>query len=139
MPHSAALNMPHVAVSALWAISGPSVAWESMMSEAALLRALADKLDDLETISSFPADVTEPGPVTVSWTEQADHPGYAALSEAISTLVAQHWNALRSQVVKQRESDVQAARQALVTGIPAADKSAAISSSVEAALRKVAG
>jgi hypothetical protein len=111
------------------------------MSEAALLRILADKLDDLETITAFPAEVTEPGPVTVSWTEQADHAGYAALSEAISALVGQHWNALRSQVVKQRESEVQAARQNLATGVStaAAEKSSVISSSVEAALRKAVG
>ena len=69
------------------------------MSEAALLRALANKLDDMESVTAFPADVTDPGQVTVTWSESADHPGYGALSEAISTLVSQHWNALRSQVV----------------------------------------
>ena len=109
------------------------------MSEAALLRALADKLDSLDQITTFPAEVTDPGPVTVTWTEKADHEGYAALSQAISTLVGQHWNALRSQVVKQREGDVQAARLALSNTAPSAEKSTAISPSVEAALRKVAG
>ena len=108
------------------------------MSEAALLRALADKLDHLELVTAYPTDVAEPGTVTVNWTEQADHPGYAALSEAIGALVAQHWNALRSQVQKQRESEVQAARQALRDGAVEADKPSAISPSVEAALRKVA-
>ena len=107
------------------------------MTEAALLRALADKLDDLDVISAFPSDVTNPGPVTVSWTEQADHAGYAALSEAISALVGQHWNALRSQVVKQRETDVKAAREALISGVPA--EKTIVPSNVEAALRKVAG
>jgi hypothetical protein len=127
--------MPRVAV------SGLSAAWENKMSEAALLRILADKLDDLETITTYPASVTEPGAVTVSWEEQADHAGYAALSEAISTLVGQHWNALRAQVVKQRETEVQAARQDLANGASAvaAEKSSAISSSVEAALRKAVG
>jgi hypothetical protein len=109
------------------------------MSEAALLRALADKLDDLEAVTAFPAEVSDPGSVTVTWTASADHAGYAALSEAISALVAQHWNALRSQVVKQRETEVQSARSSLTSGIPAADKPSSISPSVEAALRKVAG
>ena len=108
------------------------------MSEAALLRALADKLDQMETVTAYPAEVTDPGVVTVSWSEQEDHPGYAALSEAIATLVGQHWNALRSQVVKQRETEVAAARAALA-GVAVADKSSAISANVEAALRKVAG
>ena len=109
------------------------------MSEAALLRTLADKLDHLETVTAYPAEIVEPGTVTVSWTEGADHAGYSALSEAIGTLVAQHWNALRSQVVKQREGEVQAARMALRDGAPAVDKASPISPSVEAALRKVAG
>ena len=109
------------------------------MSESALLRALADKLDHLEMVTAYPAEVSEPGTVTVTWTEHADHPGYAALSEAIGNLVAQHWNALRSQVLKQRETEVQAARAALIEGGPAVDKAVTISASVEAALRKVAG
>ncbi len=107
------------------------------MSEAALLRTLADKLDELETVTAYPLDITEPGEITVSWTEGADHPGYGPLSAAIAGLVGQHWNALRSQVVKQRESEVQAARIAL-TGAPMGEKSSAIPPSVEAALRKVA-
>ena len=81
------------------------------MNEAALLRALADSIDDLDALKLFPADVTEPGTVTVEWTANSDHPGYAALSQAISTMVEQHWNALRSQVVKKKESEVQAARK----------------------------
>jgi hypothetical protein len=108
------------------------------MSEAALLRALADKLDHMDAVTAYPAEITEPGVVTVSWSEQDDHPGYAALSEAIATLVGQHWNALRSQVVKQRETEVQNARAALA-GTTTADKSSVISAGVEAALRKVAG
>lgn len=108
------------------------------MSEAALLRTLADKLDALESVKSFPQDITEPGEVEVSWSEGADHPGYPALNAAISALVAQHWNALRSQVLKQRETEVQAARGA-VSGLPIVERNVAITSSVEAALRKVAG
>ena len=108
------------------------------MSEAALLRALADKLDDMAAVTAYPAEITDPGRITVSWSEQADHQGYAALSEAIATLVGQHWNALRSQVVKQRESEVQTARAAL-TDLANPEKPATISAGVEAALRKVAG
>lgn len=108
------------------------------MSEAALLRTLANKLDELETVTAYPAEITDPGEVSVSWSEGADHPGYGPLSEAIASMVTQHWNALRSQVVKQRESDVQTARAAL-SGAPAGDRSGAITPSVEAALRKVAG
>ncbi len=108
------------------------------MSEAALLRTLADKLDELETVTAYPLEIAEPGEVSVSWTEGADHPGYRALSEAIGSLVSQHWNALRSQVIKQRESEVQAARAALA-GVTYNEKSSAIPPSVEAALRKVAG
>lgn len=110
------------------------------MSEAALLRTLADKLDELELVTAYPQDITDPGDVNVTWTKGADHEGYPALSEAIASLVSQHWNALRSQVVKQRESEVQTARAAL-SGIPAAaaDKTSVIPPSVEAALRKVAG
>lgn len=108
------------------------------MSEAALLRTLASKLDELETVTAYPADITDPGEVSIAWTKGADHPGYGPLSEAIAALVTQHWNALRSQVVKQRESDVQSARAAL-SGLPAADRSSPITPSVEAALRKVAG
>ena len=81
------------------------------MNEAALLRALADNIDELDALKEFPADVTEPGTVTVAWTASNDHPGYAALSQAISTMVEQHWNALRSQVVKKKEAEVQAARK----------------------------
>ena len=62
----------------------------------------------------------------------------AAQAAAIAALGSQHWNALRSQVVKQRESDVQSARAAL-SGIPAVDRSGGITPGVEAALRKVAG
>ena len=82
------------------------------MSEAALLRVLADRLDELETLKHFPEDVTDPGIVTVAWTSNSDHPGYAALSQAISAMVEQHWNALRSQVVKKKDSEVQEARKA---------------------------
>lgn len=110
------------------------------MSEAALLRALADKLDHLEAVSVYPTEVTDPGPVTVTWPTQADHPGYEALSEAIGSLVSQHWNALRSQVLKQRESEVAAARAVLREGpVTAIEKPSAVSAGVEAALRKVAG
>jgi hypothetical protein len=80
------------------------------MNEAKALRALADRLDELESLKAFPTDITEPGEVQVSWTEGRDHDGYAALSAAMSTLVSQHWNALRSQVVKSKEGEVQAAR-----------------------------
>lgn len=81
------------------------------MSEAALLRVLADRLDELEGLTLFPEDITMPGMVTVDWTAGSDHPGYPALSQAISAMVEQHWNALRSQVVKKKESEVQAARK----------------------------
>ena len=81
------------------------------MSEASLLRALADSLDELEALKLFPADVTDPGTVTVEWTAGTDHPGYAVLSQAISSMVEQHWNALRSQVVKKKESEVSATRK----------------------------
>ena len=86
------------------------------MNEAKALRALADKLDELEGLKAFPADITEPGDVVVTWTEGRDHEGYDTLSAAISTLVSQHWNALRSQVVKSKEGEVQAAR-AIWTGL----------------------
>ena len=82
------------------------------MSEAALLRTLADRLDEFETLTEFPADVTDPGTVTVAWTAGSDHPGYAVLSQAISAMVEQHWSALRLQVVKKKETEVQAARKA---------------------------
>ncbi len=81
------------------------------MSEAALLRALADSLDELEALKLFPADIVDPGTVTVEWTAGNDHDGYAVLSQAISEMVEQHWNALRSQVVKKKESEVQATRK----------------------------
>ncbi|MDX7952706.1 hypothetical protein P7D22_16180 [Lichenihabitans sp. Uapishka_5] len=86
------------------------------MNEAKALRALADKLDELEGLKAFPADIAEPGEVQVNWTEGRDHEGYATLSAAISTLVSQHWNALRSQVLKSKEGEVQAAR-AVCTGV----------------------
>lgn len=81
------------------------------MSEAALLRALADSLDELESLKLFPSEVIDPGTVTVAWTAGQDHPGYVGLSQAISAMVEQHWNALRSQVIKKREADVAAARK----------------------------
>ncbi len=81
------------------------------MSEAALLRVLADRLDELDSLKQFPVDVTDPGIVTVGWTAGNDHPGYAVLSQAISAMVEQHWNALRSQVVKKKETEVSEARQ----------------------------
>ena len=91
------------------------------MTEAALLRALADNIEELDALKLFPADLTEPGTVTVEWTANSDHPGYAALSQAISIMVEQHWNALRSQVVKKKESEVQAARKEWIemTAVPA--------------------
>ena len=81
------------------------------MSEAAILRVLADSLDELEALKLFPADIIDPGTVTVEWTAGNDHEGYAVLSQAISEMVEQHWNALRSQVVKKKESEVQATRK----------------------------
>ena len=81
------------------------------MSEAALLRVLADRLEELESLTLFPDDVTNPGSVTVEWTAGSDHPGYSILSQAMSAMVEQHWNALRSQVVKKKEGEVQAARK----------------------------
>ncbi len=81
------------------------------MSEASLLRALADSLDELDALKLFPAEVTDPGTVTVEWTASSDHPGYAVLSQAISAMVEQHWNALRSQVVKKKESEVAVTRK----------------------------
>ncbi len=86
------------------------------MNEAKALRALADKLDEFEGLKAFPSEITDPGEVQVSWTEGRDHEGYATLSAAISALVSQHWNALRSQVLKSKEGEVQAAR-AVWTGI----------------------
>ena len=80
------------------------------MNEAKALRVLADKLDELESLKAFPAEISEPGQVTVTWTEGQDHDGYAAMSAAISALVGQHWNALRSQVLKSKEGEVQVAR-----------------------------
>ena len=93
------------------------------MSEAALLRDLADKLDSLEAVTDFPADIAEPGEITVSWTAGADHAGYPALSEAVGTLL--HVEACN--VVVGRE------------GPAATERPSAISANVEAALRKVAG
>jgi hypothetical protein len=86
------------------------------MNEAKALRALADKLDELEGLKQFPADITEPGDLQVTWSEGRDHDGYSTLSAAISALVSQHWNALRSQVLKSKEGEVQAAR-AVWTGV----------------------
>lgn len=83
------------------------------MTEAKALRVLADRLDELESLKAFPADIADPGEVTVSWTEGRDHEGYPALSAAISALVGQHWNALRSQVLKSKEGEVQAARNSV--------------------------
>ena len=80
------------------------------MNEAKALRALADKLDELEGLKQFPADITEPGDLQVTWSAGRDHDGYDTLSSAISALVSQHWNALRSQVLKSKEGEVQAAR-----------------------------
>ncbi len=82
------------------------------MSEAVLLRVLADRLEEFDALKLFPADITEPGTVTVEWASGNDHPGYALLSEAISTMVEQHWNALRSQVLKKKETEVLTARKA---------------------------
>ncbi len=82
------------------------------MSEAALLRVLADRLDEFESLKLFPADITDPGTVTVAWAAGNDHPGYEALSQAVSAMVEQHWNALRSQVLKKKETEVQSARKA---------------------------
>ena len=98
------------------------------MTEASLLRALADSLDELEALKLFPAEVTDPGTVTVEWTASSDHPGYAALSQAISAMVEQHWNALRSQVIKKKETDVAVTRKEwsdLATVPPVAEASAA--------------
>lgn len=103
------------------------------MNEAKALRALADKLDELESLKAFPSDISEPGEVQVNWTEGRDHEGYAALSAAISTLVSQHWNALRSQVVKSKEGEVQAART-VWTGLTG---SASDASAPESGLRKI--
>lgn len=80
------------------------------MSEAKLLRALADKIESLEAVQEFSGDISEPGSLTVSWTNGHDTPGYEVLSAAIGELVKQHWSALRSQVFKHREADVLAAR-----------------------------
>ena len=82
------------------------------MSEAALLRVLADRLDEFDALKLFPADITDPGAVTVGWVTGSDHPGYAVLSQAVSEMVEQHWNALRSQVLKKKETEVQTARKA---------------------------
>jgi hypothetical protein len=82
------------------------------LNEAQMLRALADTLDHLEAVTLFPAEVVDPGTVSVSWTAENEHPGYQALNEAIADLVKQHWSALRAQVVKQREADVQQSRTA---------------------------
>lgn len=82
------------------------------MKEAELLRTLADHLDRLDALKVFPADIGDPGELSLTWSEGAEHEGYGALNEAIGMLVKQHWAALRSQVVKQREVEVQTARKA---------------------------
>lgn len=82
------------------------------MSEAALLRLLADRIEEFDALKLFPADITDPGTVRVDWTAGEDHPGYAVLSQAISAMVEQHWNALRTQVLKKKEAEVQTARKA---------------------------
>jgi hypothetical protein len=109
------------------------------MNEAKALRALADKLDELEALKTFPSDITEPGEVVVTWTEGRDREGYETLSAAISTLVSQHWNALRSQVVKSKEGEVQAARS-IWNGISSPGTESAtgsVSSSQDLGIRKV--
>ncbi len=106
------------------------------MNESKALRVLADKLDEHEALKAFPADITDPGQVTVNWTEGQDHEGYAVLSAAISALVGQHWNALRSQVLKSKEGEVQAARNACSGAIPATP---AIDTTVPAAGASPAG
>jgi hypothetical protein len=105
------------------------------MNEAKALRALADKLDEMEGLKQFPTDITEPGDLQVSWSEGRDHDGYEALSSAISALVSQHWNALRSQVLKSKEGEVQAAR-AVWTGVSTGSVEASQPAS-EATFRKV--
>ena len=106
------------------------------MSEASLLRALADSLDELEALKLFPADVTDPGTVTVEWTAGGDHPGYAVLSQAISAMVEQHWNALRSQVVKKKETEVATTRKEWMemASAPAAAPEAPVADSLSAAM-----
>ncbi len=93
------------------------------MNESKALRVLADKLDELELLKAFPVEISDPGEVTVSWVEGRDHDGYPALSAAISALVGQHWNALRSQVLKSKEGEVQVARNAVtgLGGVPTLD------------------
>ena len=105
------------------------------MNEAKALRALADKLDELEGLKAFPTDINEPGEVVVTWTEGRDHEGYATLSAAISTLVSQHWNALRSQVVKSKEGEVQAARS-VWTGLSSSNHESG-STTQDVGLRKI--
>ena len=106
------------------------------MTEASLLRALADSLDELEALKLFPAEVTDPGTVTVEWTASSDHPGYAVLSQAISAMVEQHWNALRSQVVKKKESEVAATRKewSELASAPAPAPEVPVSDSLSAAM-----
>lgn len=110
------------------------------MNESKAIRVLADKLDELESLKAFPLDIAEPGEVTVTWTEGRDHEGYAALSAAISALVGQHWNALRSQVLKSKEGEVQAARNTwngfATGGAAAVDTSAAGSGGTDAGMRR---
>ena len=112
------------------------------MNEAKALRALADKLDELEALKTFPTDISDPGEITVNWTEGKDHEGYEILSTAISALVGQHWNALRSQVVKSKEGEVQSARSTWsASSNPQANENSAASSVMpqELGIRRVAG
>ena len=109
------------------------------MTESKALRVLADRLDELESLKAFPADISDPGEVTVSWTEGRDHDGYAALSAAISALVGQHWNALRSQVLKSKEGEVQAARNSVANALsPAVAEADTSSQSGDTASRRFA-
>jgi hypothetical protein len=113
---------------------------EVALNEAQLLRALADSLDELETVTQFPADVTDPGTLSLAWTAGDDQPGYQALNEAIADLVKQHWTALRAQVVKQRETGVAQARAAWSSAHGTAMAAAStISAAPEVGLRKVVG
>ena len=105
------------------------------MNEAKALRTLADKLDELDELKQFPADVAEPGEVTVQWTEGKDSEGYEALSTAISALVGQHWSALRSQVVKSKETEVQAARNAC-TSVSSATPTMEVVSNTDQGMRR---
>jgi hypothetical protein len=118
----------------------PEYELEVALNEAQLLRALADSLDYLEAVTQFPADVTDPGTLSITWSAGDDHPGYQALNEAIADLVKQHWTALRAQVVRQREAGVSEARAAWTTAHGSAMAAASTSSvTPEIGLRKVVG